>query len=136
MTATQDRTTLETFGLFIDGQVVDAASGRTFESQNPYTGEAWATIADGAPEDIDRAVASARAAFEGEWGQMSGFQRAAIMRQVAQGITDNAERLALLEVRDSGKLMREMLGQMQALGNWYTYFSGLADKLEGKTVPQ
>lgn len=135
MTATAD-TRLETFGLFIDGQVVDAASGRTFESQNPYTGEAWATIADGGPEDVDRAVASSRAAFEGEWGRMSGFQRAATMRKVADGITANADRLALLEVRDSGKLMREMLGQMQALGNWYTYFSGLADKLEGKTVPQ
>ena len=129
-------TALETFGLFIDGASVDARSGRTFESQNPYTGRPWAVIADGGPEDVDRAVASSREAFDGEWGQMSGFQRAAVLRKVADAITANAERLALLEVRDSGKLMREMLGQMQALGHWYTYFSGLADKLEGRTVPQ
>ena len=132
MAATDD---LETFRLFIDGKSVDAASGNTFQSQNPYTGKPWATIADGGPEDVDRAVASARAAFEGEWGAKTGFERAAILRDVAAGITANAERLALLEVRDSGKLMREMLGQLKGLGNWYLYFSGIADKLEGKTVP-
>jgi (Z)-2-((N-methylformamido)methylene)-5-hydroxybutyrolactone dehydrogenase len=126
---------VEAFGLFIDGKSVDAASGKTFESLNPYTGESWAVLADGGPEDIDLAVASARAAFEGEWGALTGFERAAVMRDVAAAISANAERLALLEVRDSGKLLREMLGQMQGLGNWYLYFSGLADKLEGKSVP-
>lgn len=126
---------LETFRLFIDGKWVDAASGRTFQSQNPYTGKPWAELADGGPEDIDRAVAAARAAFDGEWGRMTGFQRARILRDVADAITANAERLALLEVRDSGKLMREMLGQLQALGTWYSYFAGLADKIEGRTVP-
>ncbi|GAA2007178.1 MAG: aldehyde dehydrogenase [Nocardioides sp.] len=126
---------LETFQLFIDGERVDALSGRTFESTNPYTGRPWAVVADGGPEDVDRAVASARAAFEGEWGARSGFERAAVMRDIAAAITANAERLALLEVRDSGKLMREMRGQLKGLGAWYLYFSGLADKLEGKTVP-
>src|SRR6478735_11006673 len=133
MTATI--TDLETFKLFINGKSVDAVSGRTFKSQNPYTGQPWAVIADGGPEDIDLAVDAARAAFNGEWGRKTGFERAAIMRDVAAAITANAERLALLEVRDSGKLMREMLGQLNALGTWYSYFSGLADKLEGKTVP-
>ncbi|KQQ41846.1 aldehyde dehydrogenase [Nocardioides sp. Leaf307] len=126
---------LETFQLFIDGERVDALSGRTFESTNPYTGRPWAVVADGGPDDVDRAVASARAAFEGEWGARSGFERAAVMRDIAAAITANAERLALLEVRDSGKLMREMRGQLKGLGAWYLYFSGLADKLEGKTVP-
>ncbi|WP_299050036.1 aldehyde dehydrogenase [uncultured Nocardioides sp.] len=130
------QTQLETFRLFIGGESVDAASGATFESTNPYTGSSWAVLADGGAEDVDRAVASSREAFEGEWGAMSGFDRARVLRQVAQGITDNAERLALLEVRDSGKLMREMRGQLNGLGNWYLYFSGLADKLEGRTVPQ
>lgn len=126
---------LETFQLFIDGERVDALSGRTFESTNPYTGRPWAVVADGGPEDVDRAVASARTAFEGEWGARSGFERAAVMRDIAAAITANAELLALLEVRDSGKLMREMRGQLKGLGAWYLYFSGLADKLEGKTVP-
>jgi aldehyde dehydrogenase (NAD+) len=131
MTATQ----LEEFQLFIDGRSVDALSGKTFESQNPYTGQPWATIADGGPDDVDVAVGAARAAFDGEWGQKTGFERAAIMRACGDAIAANAERLAILEVRDSGKLLREMLGQLKALPQWYYYFSGLADKLEGRTVP-
>jgi (Z)-2-((N-methylformamido)methylene)-5-hydroxybutyrolactone dehydrogenase len=128
-------TPLERFGLFIDGEVVDASTGRTFESLDPYAGRPWAVLADGGPVDVDRAVASARAAFEGPWGRMTGFDRAAVLRGLGDAITANAERLALLEVRDSGKLLREMLGQLRSLGTWYSYFAGLADKLEGRTVP-
>jgi acyl-CoA reductase-like NAD-dependent aldehyde dehydrogenase len=126
---------LEDFRLFIDGKAVDAASGRTFESLDPYRGQPWARVADGSPEDVDRAVGSARAAFEGEWGQFTGFQRAAVLRAIGDAIAANAERLAMLEVRDSGKLLREMRGQLVALPQWYYYFSGLADKLEGRTIP-
>lgn len=126
---------LEQFRLFIDGRSVDARSGRTFPSTDPYRGTQWATLADGGPEDVDAAVTAARTAFEGEWGQLTGFQRAAILRRVADGIAANAERLAQLEVNDSGKLLREMRGQLAVLPQWYLYFSGLADKLEGRTVP-
>ncbi|MGY1739593.1 MULTISPECIES: aldehyde dehydrogenase [unclassified Blastococcus] len=126
---------LEEFRLFIDGRPVDALSGRTFDSQDPYTGRPWAVVADGGPEDVDAAVAAARTAFEGEWGEMTGFRRAAIMRRCATALETAAERLALLEVRDSGKLLREMRGQMLALPQWFFYFAGLADKLEGRTVP-
>ncbi|TDP88892.1 aldehyde dehydrogenase [Labedaea rhizosphaerae] len=126
---------MEAFKLFIHGKSVDARSGRTFESQNPYTGQAWATLADGGPEDVDDAVASARSAFDGDWGARTGFERAAIMRRCAEAITANAERLARLEVNDSGKLLREMLGQLTVLPQWFHYFSGLADKIEGRTVP-
>ena len=126
---------LEEFGLWIGGRSVAALSGQTFESENPYRQQPWARLADGAPEDVDVAVASARAAFDGEWGLMTGFERAAVLRQVAAGIAANAERLALLEVNDSGKLLREMRGQLTALPQWYYYFAGLADKLEGRTVP-
>jgi aldehyde dehydrogenase (NAD+) len=128
-------TQLEEFKLFINGRSVDARSGKTFESQNPYLGRPWARMADGSPEDIDEAVAAARAAFEGAWGQMTGFERAAILRSCGDAIAVNAERLARLEVQDSGKLLREMLGQLKALPQWYYYYSGLADKLEGRTVP-
>ncbi|MGZ4551863.1 MAG: aldehyde dehydrogenase [Blastococcus sp.] len=126
---------LEEFQLFIGGKSVEALSGKTFESMNPYTGQPWARLADGAPEDVDLAVAAARAAFDGEWGALTGFERAAVMRRCAEAIADNAERLALLEVRDSGKLLREMLGQLKALPQWFFYYSGLADKLEGRTIP-
>src|SRR3954452_7451829 len=134
MTST-DSTQLEEFKLFIDGRSVDALSGKTFESQNPYTGRPWAVVADGSPEDVDGAVGAARAAFDGEWGQKTGFERPPIVRACGDAIAAKAERLARLEVQDSGKLLREMLGQLKALPQWYYYFSGLADKLEGRTIP-
>jgi aldehyde dehydrogenase (NAD+) len=66
---------------------------------------------------------------------MTGFQRAALMRRLADLIGENAERLARVEVRDNGKLYREMIGQLQGLGAWYHYFAGHADKIEGRVIP-
>ncbi|HEX4249949.1 MAG TPA: aldehyde dehydrogenase [Pseudonocardia sp.] len=126
---------LERFQMVIGGKAVDALSGRTFESQNPYTGAAWARVPDGGPEDIDAAVAAARAALDGEWGALTGFARAALLRRLGDLVTENADRLARLEVNDSGKLYREMFGQLNALGSWYHYYAGLADKIEGRQIP-
>src|SRR5690242_9513194 len=126
---------LEHFRMLIGGKAVDAASGATFESHNPYTGRPWAVVPDGGPADVDAAVAAARAALDGEWGSMTGFARAALMRRLADLIAANAERLARLEVNDSGKLYREMIGQLNGLGGWYQYFAGLADKIEGRQIP-
>jgi acyl-CoA reductase-like NAD-dependent aldehyde dehydrogenase len=121
--------------MVIGGKAVAAISGRTFESQNPYTGQPWAVVPDGGPEDVDAAVAAARAALDGEWGQLTGFARARLMRRLAELISSRATRLATLEVNDSGKLYREMIGQLTGLGGWYEYFAGLADKLEGRQIP-
>ena len=126
---------LERFQMVIGGKAVDALSGRTFESQNPYTGGPWARVPDGGPEDIDAAVAAARAALDGEWGSLTGFARGALLRRLGDLVTDNADRLARLEVNDSGKLYREMFGQLNALGGWYHYYAGLADKIEGRQIP-
>ena len=127
--------TLERFQMIIGGKPVDALSGRTFESQNPYTGRPWAVVPDGGPEDVDAAVAAARAAFAGDWGSTTGFARAALLRRLGDLIGQNAERLARLEVNDSGKLYREMIGQLTGLGSWYHYYAGLADKIEGRQIP-
>ncbi len=126
---------LEQFRMLIGGKAVDAISGRTFESENPYTGQPWAVIPDGGPEDVDAAVQAARAALDGEWGSMTGFGRARLLRLLADLISLNAERLAQLEVNDSGKLYREMIGQLNGLDGWYQYYAGLADKLEGRQIP-
>jgi acyl-CoA reductase-like NAD-dependent aldehyde dehydrogenase len=123
------------YRMTIGGRSVDALSGRTFESENPYTGRSWAVVPDGGPADVDAAVAAARAAFVGEWGATTGFTRAALLRRLGDLIGENAERLARLEVNDSGKLYREMIGQMAGLGGWYHYFAGLADKIEGRQLP-
>jgi aldehyde dehydrogenase (NAD+) len=126
---------LTRFQMLIGGREVGAVSGATFESQNPYTGQSWAVLPDGGPEDIDAAVAAARSALEGEWGRLTGFARAALLHRLADLISANAEQLARLEVNDSGKLYREMIGQLNGLGSWYDYYAGLADKLEGRQIP-
>src|SRR6266550_4196869 len=108
----------------IDGRRVEAASGQRYDSVDPYLGIAWASAADGDAADVDLAVAAARRALGGPWGQLTGFGRAALMR-----------RLGEIETRDTGKLLREMRGQLGAIPQWLSYFSGLADKLEGTTIP-
>src|SRR5215831_6421000 len=92
---------LAQFRMLIGGKAVGAISGRTFESQNPYTAESWAVLPDGGPEDVDAAVAAARSALEGEWGQLTGFARAALLHRLADLISEHAQRLAQLEVNDS-----------------------------------
>jgi aldehyde dehydrogenase (NAD+) len=114
---------------------VDAASGATHESVNPYSGEVWASVPESSAADVDRAVAAARAAFEGPWGRTTGFERAELMRRLADLIARDAAELALTETRDNGKLLREMQGQLDYLPAWLRYFSGIADKLEGSAIP-
>ncbi|MBO0874605.1 MAG: aldehyde dehydrogenase [Pseudonocardia sp.] len=126
---------LERFRMLIGGKAVDALSGATFESRNPFSGHPWAVIPDGGEQDVDAAVAAARAALDGEWGSMTGFARATLLRRLGDLVAENAERLARLEVNDSGKLYREMIGQLNALGSWYHYYAGLADKIEGRQIP-
>ncbi|MGL5809514.1 MAG: aldehyde dehydrogenase [Nocardioides sp.] len=127
--------TLEKFSMYIGGEFCDSGSGATFESEDPYLGQPWATIPEAGFDDLDRAVAAARSALEGEWGAMTGFDRARLMRRLGDLVAEHGERLAILEVRDSGKLYKEMIGQLGVLPQWYHYFSGLADKLEGRSIP-
>jgi len=126
---------MEQFNLYIDGKQVPAATGRTYETEDPYTGKPWARVADAGGEDVDRAVAAARAALTGPWGSTTPVQRGELLRNLAALITRDADRLAELEVRDGGKLMREMSGQARGLAAWYSYYAGLVDKLQGEMIP-
>jgi aldehyde dehydrogenase (NAD+) len=123
------------FSLVIDGQLTEPASGRRFESIDPFSGAPWATAADGGEADVNLAVAAARRALSGPWGQLTGFGRARLMRRLAELIARDADRLAEFETRDTGKLLREMRGQLGSIPEWFYYFAGLADKLEGSTIP-
>jgi (Z)-2-((N-methylformamido)methylene)-5-hydroxybutyrolactone dehydrogenase len=124
------------YEMLVGGEWVEARSGKTFESVNPYTGRVWATAPEAGEEDVDRAVRAAREAFdEGPWGGMTGTERARLMRRLAELIAENAESLAVVETTDNGKLLREMGGQMKALPEWYYYFAGAADKIQGDTIP-
>ena len=91
------------YDLSIAGSPVPSAGGRFYDTVDPYTGEPWARVPDADEQDVDRAVAAARAAFEGEWGALTGFQRAQLMHRLADLIERDAERLAELESRDNGQ---------------------------------
>ncbi len=127
---------LTAYKMFVNGEWVDAASHRSFDSLNPYTGRAWATIPDGQDEDVDRAIKAARAALDNPaWKGMAPAARGQLMRRFGDLLRDNAERLAGVDSRDNGKLIREMLGQAKALPGYYYYYAGLADKIMGETIP-
>jgi acyl-CoA reductase-like NAD-dependent aldehyde dehydrogenase len=126
---------LPQYELYVAGGSFPPAAGRFYETIDPYTGEPWARVPDAGDEDVDRAVGAARTAFEGEWGAMTGFQRSRLMHRLADLIERDADRLAELESRDSGKLLREFSGQMLALAAWFRYFAGWADKLAGESIP-
>jgi (Z)-2-((N-methylformamido)methylene)-5-hydroxybutyrolactone dehydrogenase len=127
---------IHNYRMLVGGEWVEAISGKTFESVNPYTGRVWATAPEAGEEDVDRAVRAAREAFdEGPWGRMTGTERARLLRRLAELIAENADLIARVESTDNGKLIKEMSGQMKALPEWYHYFAGAADKIQGETIP-
>lgn len=136
MSRTAEQTELVDYQMYIDGQWVDALSGRTFDSIDPFAGKPWARVPEAGPADVDRAVQAARRAFdEGPWPKMTGKERARLMRRLAQLIAENADHIARIETRDNGKLLREMAGQLKVVPDWYEYFAGAADKLHGEVIP-
>ncbi len=126
---------LREYQLHAGGASVAPASGRFYQTVDPYTGRPWARVADGDERDVDRAVRAARAALEGGWGELTGFQRSRLMHRLADLVERDAGRLAELESRDSGKLLREFAGQMPAVAGWLRYFAGWADKITGDSIP-
>lgn len=125
----------EQLDLFIAGRHVPVQNGDRIPVLNPATGEIWATIPDAGPEHVALAVDAASEAFHGGWGKTAPTQRARLLRNLADAIERRADALAQIEVRDNGKLLREMRAQLRALPGWYRYFAGLADKVHGETIP-
>ena len=127
---------LAKYKMFIGGQWVEAASGEHFETDNPYTGKPWALIPRAGAADADRAVRAAHKAFTGgDWPKMTASQRGALLRRLGDLIVEKARHLAEIEVRDNGKLISEMGAQTAYMAQWYYYFGGLADKIEGAVLP-
>jgi phenylacetaldehyde dehydrogenase len=121
--------------LFINGQWVDAASGKTFETPNPATGETLARVAEGDAEDINRAVRAARAAFEGPWSQLTPSDRGRIIWKIGDLILENAEELAQLESLDNGKPYAVALGaDVPLAADLFHYMAGWATKINGSTI--
>ncbi|WP_200900788.1 aldehyde dehydrogenase [Pseudarthrobacter siccitolerans] len=133
--ADSESTQLEHRSMYIGGEWVEAESGQTFESVNPYTGKPWATVPLAGPADVRKAVSAAQAALEGPWGTMSAAQRGVLIRRLAALIESEADSLAVIETRDNGKVIRETRSQMAGLPATYEFFAGAADKIFGQTIP-
>ena len=140
MTVTVDRSVEEFTAaprkLFIDGQWVDAASGQTFETPNPATGETLAAIAEGDVEDINRAVRAARNAFEsGPWRRMTPSDRGRLIWKIGDLILEHADELAQLESLDNGKPVAVARGaDVPLAADLFHYMAGWATKIEGNTI--
>lgn len=122
------------YGLRYGGKDTASVSGKTFVSIDPTTGAPWAEFADAEQEDVNRAVSAAASAFE-QWSATSATQRGRALMRFADLVAAHADDLALLEVRQNGKLLREMTAQLRMVPEWFYYFGGLADKIEGTVVP-
>src|ERR1700723_3025906 len=140
MTVTVDRSVEDFIAtkrqLLIGGQWVDPASGRTFDTPNPATGETLAAIAEGDAEDIDRAVRAARNAFEnGPWGRMTPSDRGRLIWKIGDQILEHADELAQLESLDNGKPVGvARAADVPLAADLFHYMAGWATKIEGSTL--
>ncbi|RDW18372.1 betaine-aldehyde dehydrogenase [Oceanobacillus arenosus] len=122
--------------MYINGQWVDAVSGKTIETRNPATGEILTTVPDGGVEDINRAVAAARKAFEeGPWPKMKPTERANLLLKFADLVEENAEELAHLETLDNGAPVSSTIHYSASVAEDFRYYAGWATKITGQTVP-
>ncbi len=127
---------MKRYAHYINGSFVDSGDGRTFPTDDPFTGEVWAEIARGGAAEMEAAVEAAAAAFESPaWAGITASARGALLRRIGDVIAANAKYLAEVEVQDNGKLMAEMHAQLRYLPNYYYYYGGLADKIEGANIP-
>lgn len=121
---------------YADGRWHDAADGRTLDVVDPSDGRRWATVPRCGAADVAVAVAAAhRAATTGPWATMRASERGRWLRRLADALAADAPRLAALESRDNGKRLAEVRAQVAGLPEYFHYFGGLADKIEGRTIP-
>lgn len=127
---------LPKFNAYINGATVAPNTNTYFETINPYTSKAWAEVAHCNGDDANTAIEAAYSAFTtGEWPAMSATQRGALLCRFGDLLAEHADELAEYEVRDNGKLISEMGPQCGYIPQWYYYFGGLADKIEGSVLP-
>jgi aldehyde dehydrogenase (NAD+) len=120
--------------MLIDGEWVDAVSGKTFESHNPATGELLATVAEGDKADIDKAVAAARRAFEGPWSKFTPFERQNLLLRFAELVEKHFDELSTLDTLDMGApLSRTRGGRLRVLG-MLRFYAGQATSIHGETI--
>ena len=128
-------TTLKEYKMFIDGSWVESESEKTFETLNPENNEPWAKVPEANAKDVDNAVRAAQKAFEGDWPKLLPRERGKFLRAIGNQLRENAELLGKIETIDTGKLFRETNKQANYIAEYYDYYAGLADKVEGTVLP-
>ena len=124
---------MEQYKNYINGQFRD--SKNTFLSINPTTEEPWAKFNAANAEDVNDAVQAAAKAFNGDWSKSLPQQRIKILRSIGDKLIENAELLGTVETKDTGKLLKETKFQANYIAEFYYYYAGLVDKIEGSTLP-
>lgn len=125
---------MQDYQLYIDGSFCEGAS--RFDSIDPATGNPWASMPEARTAEVNRAVAAAKAALVSEeWAGMTASQRGRLLMRLADILGENATRLAEIETRDTGKIIRETSAQIAYVAEYYRYYAGLADKIEGAHLP-
>ena len=128
-------TKIQNFKMYIDGQWVESETGKTIETLNPENNEVWATVPEANEKDVDKAVKAAQKAFDNSWSNLHPRDRAKYLRSLANLLRENAKHLGTIETIDTGKIFRETKTQANYIAEYYDYFAGLADKVEGTVVP-
>ena len=126
---------LKKYKMFINGEWVNSDTKKIFETLNPESNKPWAVVPEASASDVDRAVKAAQNAFEGEWPKLLPKERARYLRMIGDKLRENAEHLGKIETIDTGKLYRETYKQANYIAEYYDYFAGLADKVEGTVLP-
>ena len=126
---------IQNFKMLIDGEWVESSSKKKIETLNPENNKVWATVPEANEEDVDKAVQSAQKAFDNSWSKIHPRERAKYLKLIADQLRANAEHLGKIETIDTGKLYRETKTQANYIAEYYDYFAGLADKVEGTVVP-
>ncbi len=126
---------MQQFQCYIDGRFSNGEA--RFQSVDPATGAAWAQMPESRTADVDRAVEAAHQALHGggRWARMTATQRGKLLYRLADLIAASVRRLAELETRDTGKIIRETSSQIAYVADYYRYYAGLADKIEGAFLP-
>ena len=124
---------MQNFQQYIDGAFEDGSA--RFDSVDPASGKVWATMPEAREADVDRAVRAAeQALWSGAWPAMTATARGKLLYKLADLVQANASKLAELETRDTGKIIRETSAQIAYVADYYRYYAGLADKIEGSTL--
>ena len=126
---------LKKYKMFVNGEWIDSESKKVFKTLNPENNEAWAEVPEASKKDVDKAVNAAQKAFEGKWSNLFPKERAKYLKEIANQLRENAELLGKVETIDTGKLFKETKNQANYIAEYYDYYAGLADKVEGTVLP-